>query len=255
MPATSRTVNFVAPINRDTICINLKAAAVFAGLSLVEDYALNATSDRSLVLRFIYPGSPAIFLEIKVTNARAISSRLYKDWNSSTHVGSNIAIAYSPTVVLFISGAVQIIAINHAEAKLLLITQRTVFQVCGVMRPLTKPSWWIEADYAFCFFPNTSFTAFAPFLPNSNNPYISSNSYGLLYTSALNANAPITNSPDVIKGGAIITSPNGTGISGVFSEEFAICAGTGKSRGDMIGDFLLLNPAISGLAIASNVPN
>lgn len=255
MSATSRIVNFVAPINRDTICTNLKAAAVFAGLSLVEDYALNATSDRSLVFRFIYPGSPAIFLEIKVTNARAISSRLYKDWDSSTHVGSNIAPAYSPAVVLFITGAVQIIGINHTEAKLLLITQRTAFQVCGVMRPQTKPNWWIEADYPFYFMPNISFTAFAPFLPSGNNPYISSASYSLLYTNALNANAPVTNSPDIVKGGAIILSPNNAGISGVFGEDFAICAGAGKNRLDMIADYLILNPAISGLAIASNVPN
>jgi hypothetical protein len=249
--AISRIITFTNPINRNTICTAILAAAALAGLDLVQDFAATALSDRSLIFRFIYPGSPASFLEIRVTNGRGISSRIYKDWNTT---GSSVATAYSPVVILFTIGIVQIIAINHLEARLLLISQRTVFQVCGILRPDFKPQWWNEISFPFAFQPNINFTVFSNWLPAVNNPYNSSVNYSLLAIASLNARTPV-NEADVIAGAAIINSPNATGVSGIFGPDFALCTATGLNRADMLGAFLVLNPAVSGLAIASNVPN
>lgn len=253
--AISRVITFTSPINRNTICTAILAAAALAGLNLVQDFAATAISDRSLIFRFIYPGSASIFLEIRVTNGRGVSSRLYKDWNTASSTGSSVATPYSPAVILSTIGVVQIIAINHLEARLLLITQRTVFQVCGIMRPDFKPQWWNEISFPFAFQPNVNFTSFANWLPAANNPYNSSVNYSLLAIASLSSRTPMINEADVIAGAAIINSPNATGVSGIFGPDFALCTATGLNRADMLGTFLVLNPAVSGLAIASNVPN
>lgn len=257
MPAVSKISSISSPISRQTIGDALKVAFANAGYStLVDDYT-NASGVRSLVYQVSYGTATysTIFLETQINLSRVVSSRIGTSWNVSTHTMGAIATALSSSVTFNALAKVTFTAIAHSEMRLVVMEQgTTTAQIMGIIRPSLKPTWWDENTYPFAFTPqNVNLNTFLPF-PTANNPYASTANYPLLYISQLAANAPISNLPDAIAGAALILSPTNKGVSGAFSSEVALCSGAGLKRGDMIGEYLLLYPATSGIAVKSNVP-
>lgn len=257
MPAVSKISSISSPINRDTLAAALITAFSNAGYSAIHDDFTNASGVRSLVYRQQFNANThgTIFLENQITQTRIISSRITTSWNLTTHTPGAIATALSSSVSFGALARVNFTAINHPELRLVLMEQgTTAAQILGIVRPAIAPPWWSEATYPYAFIPqNVNLNTFLPF-PSANNPYASTANYPLLYISQLAANAPISNLPDAIAGAALILSPTNKGVSGAFSNEVALCSGTGLKRGDMLGEFLLLYPATSGIAVRSNIP-
>lgn len=257
MPATAKLINIAPPITRDAIALGLKSAFTAAGYTtLVEDYAASATSDRILVYRLDLSAATrgTIFLENRITNTRVVNCRIATTYSTASHALGAIATVAQSTVTFIGTTQIRLTAIAHPEAPLVMMEQGTsTAQILGVVRPANKPAWWDENTHPYATIPQTNaLTSWLPF-PAANNPYNSAVNYPLLTISQLAAAAPNTLN-DVMGGFAAIMSNTNKGYMGVFSNELALCSAPGLKRGDMLGEFLLLNTGTSALAIRSAVP-
>lgn len=269
MVAIAKVSTLSPTINRATLADAIKVAMANAGLSLFDDFTDPANA-RHLIYRLNFNTKTygTLFLDVKNPSLLSISQSMMTGWNATTHAMPTgaIASASSAAVTFANSASLSLTAINHPEAKLVLIDNSAGINplFLGYVRPNQNPgSWWDENLYPYCFLPRGGvFNSFISFIGSLSPDNIAAGYYYAANTISNLSNADANGC--MVQAGALQLLSPGTGLTGKnprFSNEFALAAATGYKRGDMLinasdanDKFLLLTAGNSGICLRSNTP-
>jgi hypothetical protein len=279
--ATISTVySSAAPTTQASLTTEISNAMQAAGFSAPFDVVTGATN--YLVFKQTFDSTKTkgrVFLVVAITSDLKINQALYDSWDASAHAGSNGG-AGSNIVGFIPSNSLTYTSINHPEVRgvmMYAVDGNTLF--LGYFRPASKPTWWDEDKWVYCFQPNDpNFLAFYP-IHSSVQPYGNRqnifHSYIILANSGFrvrdlvypNRPASVTGlrflnpsgKRDVV-GGITVYAPSDDfagnfGVSGITTTDLAQTCGEGLRRLDILKvtpgvlEYLLLAPITNGLAV------
>lgn len=262
MPVATRTdTSLSATITQANLTTALKTAMTNAGFSSTP-YGEQAASTNKVIYQVVFDASKAkgtAYVELSITSGLVVSIKISDNYTLASYSATNQSVAYSGSVFTPTTGSsVNLIAINHAELRGVILNQSSQWNFIGYLRPGNKPSWWDENSYLYCF--NSVIETLAYYGLCAPNPYNNQTSatYALyLQSSSLLANAnPITNKRDLVSKPFLFgPATYNYGVVGQLSADLVQCAATGLSRLDLMQvtagseEYLLLNNSSSGLAI------
>jgi hypothetical protein len=270
MVAIAKVTTLSPTITRATLADAIKVAMSNAGLTLFDDFTDSANA-RHLIYRLNFNTKTygTLFLDVKNPSLLSVSQSMMTGWNASTHAMPTgaIASASSSATTFAASASLSLTAINHPEAKLVLIDNSTNTNplFLGYVRPNQNPgSWWDENLYPYLFLPRVgTFNSFLSFTTTLSPDNIAAGYYYSPNTISNLTNPDATGA--MVQAGALQLVSPGTAYTGKnprFSNEFGLAAATGYKRGDMLinasdanDKFLLLTPGgNSGICLRSNTP-
>ena len=229
------TQNLPATNNRTTLKEGIKTSMTQAGITnLVDDY--DDPNYHYLVYEVVLaPGKTqgTIYLYIRVSTGLTIYQKFVTDYDPIAKTFSAEGHEFSTA---FSSVDIDIWAIAHPEARLLIIRQLTNYRYLGYIRPQNKPAWWDENSYPYCFSPRDSQMEYFYGFHTALSPYNHSASNSNLYYSnyPLRLAYPNPEGKMDLLPAFYLGAPEEKGNAGVFSEDFNYAAAAAMSIGDEI---------------------
>lgn len=203
----------------------IRDALISIGYTLFDAFSVTSTEHRIFTLTSSNATKGTIFLQISVNSSfGTFSHQLHETWNTSTKVGTNSAVNYNMPGFGAATTSVFLYAVNHPEAKLLIIEQGIAQGIIGVFRPKqSPPSWWNENNFAYIFQAKYSTSPANSRLGSTTSPFGNAIDYEYLQLLKLQDGNAQNNNARSILPLCILSAGTGGGII-ASCDDVVICA-------------------------------